>query len=134
MVTLYGCSYGIGVSRLIGAIIEACHDDEGIIWPAGVSPFDIGLLNLKAGDEQTDKACEDIYQKLTTAGLDVLYDDTDERAGGKFKRMDLIGLPWQVIAGPRSLKDGKVEVKNRATGERQDIGLDSVADFFANNG
>ncbi len=133
MVTLYGGSYGIGVSRLIGAIIESSHDDDGIIWPVEVSPFDIGLLNLKAGDADTDAACESIYQKLTAAGMDVLYDDTDERAGGKFKRMDLIGLPWQIIAGPRSLKEGKVEVKNRVTGERQDMNLDTVVDFFVSN-
>ena len=130
MVTLYGGSYGIGVSRLIGAIIESSHDDNGIVWPAAVTPFDIGLLNLKAGDEQTDTACLDMYQKLEAAGLDVLYDDTDERAGGKFKRMDLIGLPWQIIAGPRSLKEGKVELKNRATGEREDLSIEDVLQRF----
>ncbi len=130
MVSLYGGSYGIGVSRLIGAIIESSHDEDGIIWPAAVTPFDIGLLNLKAGDEQTDAACLDMYQKLAAAGLDVLYDDTGERAGGKFKRMDLIGLPWQIIAGPRSLKEGKVELKNRATGARDELSIEDVLQRF----
>lgn len=112
-------SYGIGVSRLLGAIIEASHDDDGIIWPASVAPFHVGLVNLKAGDELTDSACEDLYGKLERAGVEVLYDDTDARAGSKFATMDLIGLPYQVVGGPRGLKDGVFEVKNRATGEKE---------------
>ncbi|MTH97885.1 proline--tRNA ligase [Roseibium sp. RKSG952] len=112
-------SYGIGVSRLLGALIEAHHDDDGIIWPASVAPFHVGLINLKQGDEMTNSACEDMYAKLSAAGLDVLYDDTDGRAGAKFATMDLIGLPYQVVAGPRGLKDGVLEVKNRATGEKE---------------
>ncbi len=112
-------SYGIGVSRLLGALIEANHDDDGIIWPASVAPFHVGVVNLKAGDSATDAACEDLYAKLENAGLEVLYDDTDARAGAKFATMDLIGLPYQVVAGPRGLKDGVVEVKNRATGEKE---------------
>ena len=112
-------SYGIGVSRLLGAIIEASHDDDGIIWPASVAPFHVGLVNLKAGDELTDTACEDLYGKLEQAGIEVLYDDTDARAGSKFATMDLIGLPYQVVGGPRGLKDGVFEVKNRATGEKE---------------
>ncbi|WP_150524858.1 proline--tRNA ligase [Roseibium sediminis] len=112
-------SYGIGVSRLLGALIEANHDDDGIIWPASVAPFHVGLVNLKAGDEMTDAACEDMYAKLEAAGIEVLYDDTDNRAGAKFATMDLIGLPYQVVAGPRGLKDGVLEVKNRATGEKE---------------
>ncbi len=123
-------SYGIGVSRLVGAIIEASHDDAGIIWPEGVAPFQIGLINLKTGDEETDKACESLYEQLTNAGQTVLYDDTNERAGAKFKTMDLIGLPWQIIAGPRGLKEGKVELKNRASGEKQELGLDEVVKHF----
>jgi len=111
-------SYGIGVSRLIGAIIEACHDDDGIIWPESVAPFKVGLINLKSGDEATDAMCEDFYAKFEAAGVDVLYDDRNERAGGKFATMDLIGLPYQVVVGPRGLKTGEVEVKTRATGER----------------
>src|SRR5665811_1404100 len=112
-------SYGIGVSRLVGAIIEASHDDAGIIWPEAVAPFNLALLNLKAGDAKTDAACEDIYAKLTKAGLDVLYDDTSERPGAKFASMDLIGIPWQVLIGPRGLAEGKVEVKKRAGGTRE---------------
>ena len=123
-------SYGIGVSRLIGAIIEACHDDAGIVWPESVAPFRIGLVNLKAGDAETDKVCESLYEQLTNAGQSVLYDDTNERAGAKFKTMDLIGLPWQIIAGPRGLKEGKVEVKNRKSGETMNLGLDEVVKHF----
>jgi len=119
-------SYGIGVSRLLGALIEANHDDDGIIWPAAVAPFHIGLVNLKSGDAATDKACEDLYAQLTTAGVEVLYDDTDNRAGAKFATMDLIGLPYQLVAGPRGLKDGVVEVKNRATGEKEELSLEAA--------
>jgi prolyl-tRNA synthetase len=119
-------SYGIGVSRLVGAIIEASHDDAGIIWPASVAPFQFGLINLKPGDAATDSQCEALYDALTDAGLDVLYDDVNARAGAKFATMDLIGLPWQVIVGPRGLGAGVVEVKNRATGDRQDISAQSA--------
>ncbi len=119
-------SYGIGVSRLVGGIIEASHDENGIIWPESVAPFKVGLINLKAGDEETDAACSKIYTELGNAGIDVLYDDTDNRAGGKFATMDMIGLPWQVIVGPRGLRDGIVEVKNRKTGERENVGLEAA--------
>jgi len=125
-------SYGIGVSRLMGAIIEAGHDDDGIIWPQSVAPFDVGLINLKSGDEATDQACDDLYAKLTDAGQEVLYDDTNERAGAKFSTMDLIGLPWQVIVGPRGLKTGVAEVKNRATGEREEVSLETVLNKLTN--
>jgi prolyl-tRNA synthetase len=114
-------SYGIGVSRLVGAIIEANHDENGIVWPEAVAPFKVGLINLKAGDDATDAACEDLYAKLTASGVDVLYDDTDARGGTKFSNMDLIGAPWQLIVGPRGLKTGVVELKNRATGEREEV-------------
>jgi prolyl-tRNA synthetase len=117
-------SYGIGVSRLLGAIIEASHDDAGIIWPQSVAPYTVGLINLKAGDAATDKACETLYKGLGDLGIEVLYDDTNERAGGKFKSMDLIGLPWQLIAGPKGLEKGEVELKNRATGERETVKLE----------
>lgn len=123
-------SYGIGVSRLVGGIIEASHDENGIIWPEPVAPFKVGLINLKAGDAETDAACEKIYQGLTAKGVEVLYDDTDERPGGKFKVMDLIGLPWQVIIGPRGLKDGIAEVKNRKTGERSNVPLADIVGRF----
>jgi len=119
-------SYGVGVSRLLGAIIEASHDDNGIIWPEAVAPFKVGLINLKSGDADTDAACEDVYAKLTGAGVEVLYDDRDERAGGKFATMDLIGLPWQLVIGPRGLKSGVVELKNRATGEKEELSLDAA--------
>nr|MBX2804829.1 proline--tRNA ligase [Hyphomicrobiales bacterium] len=124
LIAIDGGSYGIGVSRLAGAIIEASHDEAGIIWPEAVAPFTVGLINLKAGDAVTDGACEALYQGLTEAGVETLYDDTDERAGGKFKTMDLIGLPWQLIAGPKGLEKGDVELKNRKTGERETVNLD----------
>ncbi|MEQ9227230.1 MAG: proline--tRNA ligase [Parvibaculum sp.] len=114
-------SYGIGVSRLVGAIIEASHDDAGIVWPDTVAPFTVGLINLKSGDAETDAACEALYAKLAAQGIDVLYDDTDERAGAKFSNMDLIGLPWQLVVGPRGLKSGTVELKRRATGEKEEL-------------
>ena len=119
-------SYGIGVSRLVGAIIEAYHDDDGIIWPDSVAPFSVGVINLRTGDADCDAACEDIVQKLEAAGQDVLYDDRDERAGAKFATMDLIGLPWQVIVGPRGLKNGVIELKRRATGDREELSVESA--------
>jgi prolyl-tRNA synthetase len=118
MIAVQMGSYGVGVSRLVGAIIEACHDPSGIVWPVPVAPFEVGLVNLKAGDKATDGACADLYAKLDRAGVSVLLDDTDERAGGKFATMDLIGLPFQLIVGPKGLKAGEVEVKDRKTGER----------------
>jgi len=125
-VTVEMGSYGIGVSRLVGAIIEASHDDNGIVWPESVAPFHVGLVNLKAGDDKTTAACEDLYGKLRSAGVEVLYDDREERAGQKFAEMDLIGLPWQLIVGPRGLESGVVELKNRASGERQEISPESA--------
>jgi prolyl-tRNA synthetase len=118
LVTVQMGSYGIGVSRLIGAIIEASHDSAGIIWPQAVAPFDVGLINLKSGDFGTDGACEDLYAKLEQAGLSVLYDDRDDRAGAKFATFDLIGLPWQLIVGPKGVLAGEVELKRRAGGEK----------------
>ncbi len=119
-------SYGIGVSRLVGAIIEASHDDNGIIWPESVAPFKVGLINLKQGAAQTDKVCEDIYTKLNQAKIDVLYDDRSESAGIKFNGMDLIGLPWHLVVGPRGLEKNVVELKYRKTGERQELSIDSA--------
>jgi prolyl-tRNA synthetase len=119
-------SYGIGVSRLVGGIIEASHDDKGIIWPDTVAPFKVGLINLRAGDVACDAACEEIYAKLEKAGVETLYDDRDDRAGAKFARMDLIGLPWQLIVGPRGLKNGVVELKSRRTEERDEISIDEA--------
>ena len=119
-------SYGIGVSRLVGAIIEAYHDDRGIKWPEAVAPFKVGLINLKAGDATCDATCDDIYGKLCAAGVEVLYDDRDDRAGVKFADMDLIGLPWQLIAGPKGLAQGLVELKNRSTGEKHEMSVESA--------
>jgi prolyl-tRNA synthetase len=118
---VHGGSYGIGISRLVGAIIEASHDESGIIWPEAVAPFRIGLVSLKPGDVATDAACESLYARLRDAGFEVLYDDTQERAGVKFSTMDLIGLPWQVVVGPRGLASGTVELKRRASGERFEL-------------
>jgi prolyl-tRNA synthetase len=114
-------SYGIGVSRLVGALIEANHDDAGIVWPESVAPFRVGLINLRAGDAKCAAAAGELYAKLNTAGVEVLYDDRDESPGAKFATMDLIGLPWQLIVGPRGVAAGTLEVKNRRTGERQDL-------------
>ncbi len=111
-------SYGIGPTRLIAAIIEASHDENGIIWPESVAPFDVALINMKAGDTDCDRVCGELYDGLTAAGHDVLYDDTDQRPGGKFATADLIGLPWQVIIGPRGVAAGEAEIKNRRSGER----------------
>lgn len=121
-------SYGVGVSRLAGAIIEACHDENGIVWPESVAPFKVGLMNLRVKDDDCTAACDKMYADLTAAGIDVLYDDRDQSAGAKFANMDLIGLPWQLAIGPRGLKNGVVELKNRKTGERVEL---SPADALA---
>jgi len=119
-------SYGIGVSRLVGAIIEASHDENGIIWPESVAPFHVGLINLKPADAACAKACDDLYGKLRAAGVEVLYDDRDERPGTKFADMDLIGLPWQLVVGPRGIDKGVVELKQRRGGEREEISADAA--------
>jgi prolyl-tRNA synthetase len=119
-------SYGIGVSRMPAAIIEASHDDNGIIWPESVAPFKVGLINLKVDDATTTRMAEDLYGKLQNAGVTVLYDDRDERAGAKFAEMDLIGLPWQIVVGPRGAAKGQLEVKNRKTGEKIELGVDAA--------
>ena len=121
-------SHGIGVSRLVGAIIEASHDDRGIIWPEGVTPFHVAIVNLKQGDGSTDSACEAIYDQLRASGLDPLYDDRDERAGAKFATADLIGLPWRITVGPRGLANNRVELTSRRTGESEELSpRDAVA-------
>ena len=130
-------SHGIGVSRLIGAIIEASHDDKGIIWPEGVTPFHCGIVNLKQGDSETDAACDALYDGLRALGLDPLYDDRQERAGGKFATMDLIGLPWRITVGPRGLKNGVVELTSRRTGQSEEMpvetALERVAVIYSSN-
>ena len=129
-------SHGIGVSRLLGAIIEANHDDKGIIWPEGVTPFHCGIINLKQGDEEADAACDAIYNSMTALGLEPLYDDRKERAGGKFATMDLIGIPWRITIGPRGLKNGIVELTSRRTGESEELSPESavqkVISIYAN--
>ncbi len=114
-------SHGIGVSRLVGAIIEASHDENGIIWPEGVTPFHVGIVNLRQGDAACDAACETLYRGLCEKGLEPLYDDREERAGAKFATMDLIGLPWRITVGPRGLKNGVVELTNRRSGESEEM-------------
>ena len=120
-VTVHMGSHGIGVSRLLGAIIEASHDDKGIIWPEGVTPFHCGIVNLRQGDGDCDAACEALEKELIAAGLDPLYDDRSERAGAKFATMDLIGLPWRITVGPRGLKNNVVELTSRRTGESEEL-------------
>jgi prolyl-tRNA synthetase len=129
-------SHGIGVSRLIGALIEANHDENGIIWPEGVTPFHCGIVNLKQGDAEADAACDALYKSLTALGLEPLYDDREERAGAKFATMDLIGLPWRITVGPRGLKNGVVEVTSRRTGVSEELppeqAVEKIAKIYAN--
>ena len=119
-------SYGIGVSRLVGAIIEASHDDKGIVWPEEVAPWKVGLVTMRGDDEASVKAADDIYARLSAANVEVLYDDRDERGGVKLGSMDLMGLPWQLIIGPRGLASGVVELKNRRTGEKEELSIDAA--------
>ena len=119
-------SYGIGVSRLVGGIIEASHDDRGIIWPEPVAPFRAGLVNIKSDDGRCVETSESLYRSLGNAGVDTLLDDRDERTGSKLADMDLIGLPWQVIIGPRGIGNGVVELKNRKTGENREMTPEAV--------
>ncbi|HLL31345.1 MAG TPA: His/Gly/Thr/Pro-type tRNA ligase C-terminal domain-containing protein, partial [Allosphingosinicella sp.] len=119
-------SYGIGVSRLIGAIIEAGHDDKGIIWPDSVAPFQVGLINMRADEGAVTSAADEIYARLRDSGVETLYDDRDERGGAKFATMDLIGLPWQLIVGPKGLERGVVELKRRSGGEREELSIESA--------
>ncbi|NBB97332.1 MAG: proline--tRNA ligase [Alphaproteobacteria bacterium] len=124
-------SHGIGVSRLLGAIIEASHDERGIIWPEGVTPFHCGIVNLKQGDAAADAACDSLYKALTAKGLEPLYDDRTERAGAKFATMDLIGLPWRITVGPRGLDKGVVELTSRRTGDSEEMSPEAAVDRIA---
>ncbi|MBV8566968.1 MAG: proline--tRNA ligase [Methylobacteriaceae bacterium] len=124
---VHGGSYGIGPSRLAAALIEANHDEAGIVWPEAAAPFKVGLVNVKVGDSATETACADLYTRLTKAGVDVLYDDRDERPGAKFATLDLIGLPYQLIVGPKGLAEGKVELKARRSGDRELLSPDDAA-------
>lgn len=128
---IHGGCYGVGVSRLLGAIIEASHDGQGIVWPEAVAPYRVGLVNLKVGDARTDATCAMLQVRLAQAGIEALYDDTDERPGAKFARMDLIGLPWQLIVGPRGLDAGTVELKHRASGERRELTAEAALQALA---
>lgn len=124
-------SYGIGVSRLVGGIIEANHDENGIIWPESVAPFKVGLINLKATDARAQELCDNLFNILKAKNIEVLYDDRDERAGTKFADMDLIGLPWQVIVGNRTLETGLVEIKNRRTQEKHEVSIEKALEFVS---
>ncbi|OWY12111.1 proline--tRNA ligase [Thioclava sp. F34-6] len=124
-------SHGIGVSRLVGALIEANHDDKGIIWPEGVTPFHVGIVNLKQGDVSCDSACEALYRAFLDHGLDPLYDDREERAGAKFATMDLIGLPWRITVGPRGIAANKVELTCRRTGESEEMPAEEAVEKIA---
>ncbi|MBE89328.1 MAG: proline--tRNA ligase [Rhodospirillaceae bacterium] len=119
-------SYGIGVSRLVGGIIEASHDEEGIIWPESVAPFRVGIINLRQGDNACDQSCNDLFIKLAEQGVEVIYDDRSERAGAKFADMELTGIPYQVIIGPKGVEKGLLEFKNRKTGEREEFSSDAL--------
>ena len=119
-------SYGIGPTRLVPAIIEASHDENGIIWPKSVAPFDVSIINMKTGDQACDAASEDLYARLGKAGLDAIYDDTDDRAGAKFATADLIGVPVQIIVGPRSIANGEVELKDRKSGARETLSIEAA--------
>ncbi len=119
-------SYGIGVSRLVGGIIEACHDENGIVWPKAVAPFGVGIVSMKDKDGSVSAACDTAYETLTKAGLDPLYDDRDERPGVKFSTMELIGLPYVLVIGPKGLEKGVVELRDRASGEKEELPLDAA--------
>ena len=126
-------SYGIGISRLVGAIIESSHDEKGIIWPNAVAPFAVGLINLKAKDADAKIMCEDLYQALNSAGIETLYDNKDASAGAKFSRMDLIGLPKQIIFGKNSVTDKTVEIKDRKTGQLEVVNISEIISKINNN-
>ena len=126
-------SYGVGVSRLVGAIIEASHDEKGIVWPEAVAPFRVGLVNIKSDDKKCVEVCEDVYSSFNETKLDILYDDRDERAGAKLNDMDLIGLPWQIVVGPRGIKTGHLELKNRRSGTTEDLSIETLKQRFLTN-
>lgn len=128
IVVKMGC-YGIGVSRLVGAIIEAHHDAKGIIWPEAVAPFKVVLINLRVADAECTKICEDIYAKIQNAGIEILYDDKDDSAGAKFATAELIGIPHQIVIGPKGIKEGKAEISNRKTGEKLAVELNKVVEY-----
>jgi prolyl-tRNA synthetase len=123
---VHGGSYGVGVSRLVAGIIEASHDEAGIIWPDAVAPFGVAVVNLRPGNAEVDAVAEQAYKALEAAGKEPLLDDRDDRPGAKFASIDLVGIPWQLIVGPKGVADGVVEIKRRATGERQTLPLEAA--------
>jgi prolyl-tRNA synthetase len=126
MITPMMGSYGVGVSRLVGAIIEASHDEAGIIWPESVAPWRVGIVTMRQDDQASVAAAEELYASLQLAGIEAAYDDRDERGGAKLATMDTIGLPWQLIVGPRGIAAGTVELKRRSSGERQELSVESA--------
>jgi prolyl-tRNA synthetase len=123
---IHGGSYGVGVSRLVAGIIEASHDENGIIWPDAVAPFGVAVVNLRPGAADVDAVAEQAYKALTDLGKEPLLDDRDDRPGAKFAALDLVGIPWQLIVGPKGVADGVVEIKRRANGERQTLPLEDA--------
>ena len=129
-ISAYMGSYGVGLSRLVGAVIEANHDKEGIVWPKEIAPWNYHIINLKSGDQNCDQICSNLYKLMKENSLSVLYDDTDERAGAKLAKADLIGLPFQIIIGPRGVKDKFFDVKNRKSGDVSKLSYNELIDFF----
>jgi prolyl-tRNA synthetase len=123
-------SYGIGVSRLVAAIIESSHDENGIIWPDSVAPFKAVVINVKIGNEDSDRECEKLYEQLKQNNIDALYDDRKVGLGQKFAVADLIGVPKQIVIGPNSIKNGKAEIKDRKTGEKTEVDLDKILNYL----
>jgi prolyl-tRNA synthetase len=129
-ISAYMGSYGVGLSRLVGAVIEANHDKDGIVWPKEVAPWDYHIINLKSGDQNCDQTCSNLYKIMKENSLSVLYDDSDERAGAKLAKADLIGLPYQIIVGPRGVKDKLFDVKNRKSGDVSKLSYNELINFF----
>ena len=130
---VYMGSYGVGLSRLVGAVIEANHDKDGIIWPQEIAPWHYNLINLKSGDEACDNACKNLYKLIQENNYTVLYDDTDERAGAKLARADLLGLPFQIIIGPKGIKEKLFDLKNRKNGKIERLTYDELSNFINQN-
>ena len=128
---IHGGSYGVGVSRLVAGIIEASHDENGIIWPDSVAPFGVAVVNLRPGTAEVDAVAEQAYKALGELGKEPLLDDRDDRPGAKFASIDLVGIPWQLIVGPKGVAEGVVEIKRRATGERQTLPLEAALKVIA---
>ncbi|MEK7376978.1 MAG: His/Gly/Thr/Pro-type tRNA ligase C-terminal domain-containing protein, partial [Candidatus Margulisiibacteriota bacterium] len=123
---IMGC-YGIGIGRTAAAAIEQNHDDNGIIWPEAIAPYKVAVIPVNVTDQEQMSAAEKLYKELSDKSIEAILDDRDERAGVKFKDIDLIGIPYKIILG-KTLKDGKVEVLTRKTGERQLIDIGSAAE------